>query len=132
MIDKKIKNEKDCIDYIVEVCEKNKHTEICGFVGYNGDSVVVRQCENIADDKVNHFAVSPVDYLLFQEDNDFLFLFHSHISGDEKPSEFDVVMSENCCLPFFIYSLNNKKSNIYMPKKHEVDVLMINRFKEYV
>lgn len=132
MTKEKIKNTKECIDRIVDLCEENRHNEICGFVGLKDEYFVVNKCENVAEDKTQHFAINPVDYLLFQEDHDFLFLFHSHIAGGEKPSQFDVVMSENSCLPFFIYSLSNKKSNIYIPKTHEVDVLIINRFKECI
>jgi proteasome lid subunit RPN8/RPN11 len=132
MIKENIKDEKECVKSIIQICEEKKHNEICGFVGLKNGKFVLQECENIADDKIRHFAINPVDYLLFQDQNEFLFLFHSHIAGDEKPSQFDVVMSENSCLPFFIYSLSNKKSNIYIPKTHEVDVLIINRFKESI
>ena len=132
MIKEKIKSEQECIEQIKDICEQNKHNEICGFVGIKDDYFVLQKCENIAEDKTKKFAINPVDYLIFQEENEFLFLFHSHIAGGEKPSQFDIIMSENSCLPFFIYSLNNKKSNIYVPKTHEVDVLIINRFKERI
>ena len=56
-------------------------------------------------------------------------VFHSHVKGNEKESEFDVKMSENCCQPFIIYSLNSKKINIYTPKLIEVDVNILNRIK---
>jgi len=56
-------------------------------------------------------------------------IFHSHIVGDESASEFDVKMSENCCQPFLIYSLNSKKINIYTPKNTEADVKILERIK---
>jgi len=56
-------------------------------------------------------------------------VFHSHILGDEKESEFDVKMSDNCCQPFLIYSLNTKKINIYTPKTIEADVNILERIK---
>jgi proteasome lid subunit RPN8/RPN11 len=56
-------------------------------------------------------------------------VFHSHISGDEKESEFDIKMADNCCQPFLIYSLNTKKINIYTPKTIESDVNILERVK---
>ena len=67
---------------------------------------------------------------MFKNDYDLIFVFHSHIIGDEKPSEFDIIMSENSCVPFLIHCTVNKKNNIYLPKNHETDVLTIDRFKE--
>ena len=124
------KNEADCIKKICEICSKTKSTEICGFVGKKDDVFVVEECKNVAEDKTNYFAIDPIDYLMFKNDYDLIFVFHSHIIGDEEPSEFDIIMSENSCVPFFIHCTVNKKNNIYLPKNHETDVLTIDRFKE--
>ena len=69
---------------------------------------------------------------MFKDNCKMVGVFHSHITGDESPSEFDVKMSENCCQPFIIYSLNSKKINIYTPKTSEVDVNILNRIKAAV
>ena len=47
----------------------------------------------------------------------------------ETESEFDMKMSDNCCQPFLIYSLNTKKINIYTPKTIEADVNILERIK---
>ena len=57
------------------------------------------------------------EYLVKEEDN---------ISSDPKSY---VKMSEGCCQPFLIYSLNSKKINIYTPQNPEGDVKVLERFK---
>ena len=56
-------------------------------------------------------------------------IFHSHISGNEEASEFDIKMADNCCQEFLIYSLNSKKINIYTPETIEADVSILERIK---
>jgi proteasome lid subunit RPN8/RPN11 len=69
---------------------------------------------------------------MFAENNDMLAVFHSHIVGDETPSEFDVKMAEACCVPFVIYSLNTKKFHIYEPSHSELNVKAFTRLKEHL
>ena len=70
--------------------------------------------------------------LLFKDDYAMVAIFHSHLVADEKESEFDIKMSDNCCQAFLIYSLNTKKINIYSPQNLEGDVNILERFKEIV
>ena len=39
-------------------------------------------------------------------------------------------MSENSCLPFFIYSLNTEKINIYTPKVSIAENTTLEKFKK--
>jgi proteasome lid subunit RPN8/RPN11 len=74
--------------------------------------------------------IDPLNYLLFKDKYDLLAIYHSHINTDAKPSEFDIKMSNNCCIPFLIYSIETKKFNLYEPQNLEIDVNTHNRFKE--
>lgn len=125
-------NEKQAINKIIQICESNTFVEVCGFLGYRNDSndFLVEEQENISEDPENYFLINPVNYLLFKDKVDEVIVFHSHINGDEKPSEFDVKVADNCCEPFLIYSLVSKKIHIYTPQNSEVDVSIIQRLKE--
>lgn len=122
----KVKNQ------IMEWSFKAPSIEICGFVGWNetNNCLVVEKGTNIAKDPRNFFTLNPVEYLNFKMKNQLVAIFHSHIIGDENPSEFDIRMSESCCAPFLIFGLNSKKFHLYVPQTPESDVKIINRFKE--
>ena len=125
------KTAKEALTVIKKLAHKNFKREICGFLGFDADKreYLVQLEQNIAEDPSNFFLINPLSFLLFKDDYEMIGVFHSHIKGDEKESEFDVKMSENCCQPFIIYSLNSKKINIYTPKLLEVDVNILNRIK---
>ncbi|HAW77378.1 MAG TPA: hypothetical protein DCW74_16800 [Alteromonas australica] len=117
---------------IKKIAEGNLRNEVCGFVGFDKvkrEHFVVKEAPNVAEDPVNFFLISPLDYLLFKEEYHLVGLFHSHLVGDEQPSEFDKKMAENCCNPFLIYSLNTQKINIYEPQNMECDVNILHRLK---
>ena len=125
------KTAKGALAIIKKLAHENFKKEICGFLGFDKDKreYLVQLEQNIAEDPSNFFLINPLSFLLFKDDYEMVGVFHSHIKGDEKESEFDVKMSENCCQPFIIYSLNSKKINIYTPKLLEVDVNILNRIK---
>jgi len=121
---------------IANFIKQNSHlccnNEICGFIGWDeqDQKFIVSVEENQAEDPRNFFMISPASYYQFANKYDMLSIFHSHIIGDEQPSEFDIKMSEACCLPFIIYSLNTKKFNIYEPNHKELNVKAFTRLKE--
>lgn len=119
-------------DFVVNACNEQVTQEVCGFIGYSGSEYVATVEKNDAVDPKNFFAINPVSYLMFAENNDMLAVFHSHAVGDETPSEFDVKMSEACCIPFVIYSLNTKKFHIYEPSQCELNVKAFARLKEHL
>ena len=125
------KREAKALGYIKEISHKNFTREICGFLGFDHKSncYVVQREENISPDPRTYFLINPLNYLLFKDQYDMVAIFHSHIVGNEEPSEFDVKMADNCCQPFLIYSLNTKKINIYTPKTIEADVNILERIK---
>ena len=128
------KDIQEILDYIKGVSHKNFKREICGFVGYAHEQgeYIAQHEENISPDPSSYFLINPLSYLLFKDKYEMVGIFHSHIIGDETESEFDVKMSDNCCQPFLIYSLNSKKINIYTPKTVEANVNILERIKEIV
>ena len=119
-------------DFVVNSCNEQTSQEVCGFIGYDGPEYVATVEKNDAVDPKNFFAINPVSYLMFAENNDMLAVFHSHIVGDETPSEFDVKMAEACCIPFVVYSLNSKKFHIYEPSHYELNVKAFARLKGHL
>ncbi|MDA9950173.1 Mov34/MPN/PAD-1 family protein [Candidatus Pelagibacter sp.] len=125
-------NIKEALQVIVDDSESNSFVEICGFLGFDREkeAYVVQIQKNVAEDPSKHFMIDPLDYLFFKEKYDLLAVYHSHINTDAEPSEFDVKMSNNCCIPFLIYSIETKKFDLYEPQNLETDVNTYNRFKE--
>ena len=128
------KNTKDALAVIKGHCSSNPFAEVCGFIGYDISSKkhVVQLENNCSNDPKNFFAVDALKYLLFKQKYLFGAIFHSHIIGDEKASEFDIKMSENCCIPFLIYGLNTDKFDIYKPKNSEYDIKLFKRIKSNI
>ena len=125
-------NLRKSLQDIVDQSESNIYIEICGFLGFDEekDKYVVQHQKNISEDPKNHFMIDPLDYLLFKEKYHLVAVYHSHINVDEKPSSFDIKMSDTCCIPFLIYSVETKKFDLYEPQNLEIDVNIHNRFKE--
>ena len=130
----KSKSINDIKDFIIQKSLKNFHTEICGFVGFEDSTnqFVATLEKNIATDPKSFFMMSPVKYLKFKNDYSLISIFHSHIVGDELPSEFDIKMSESCCLSFSIFSINSKKFHIYEPKNKDYDVNILQKVKDKI
>jgi proteasome lid subunit RPN8/RPN11 len=128
------KNIKDALAVIKNHCSSNPYTEVCGFIGYdqNLKKHVVQLEQNCSNDPRNFFAIDALRYLLFKQKYSFGAIFHSHVIGDEKASEFDIKMSENSCIPFLIYGLNTNKFDIYQPKNSEYDVKLFKRIESNI
>lgn len=125
-------NEKEALSKVKELCESNSYVEMCGYLGFDHKlkKFVVELHENISEQPDKFFMMDPLEYLMFKDKYEMVAVFHSHIEGNEKPSEFDIKMSENCCDPFLIYSLITKKVHIYEPKNITLDVSILNRIKD--
>lgn len=121
-------------DFIINHSAKNFNTEICGFIGFdeNNNEFVASLEKNESPDPKSFFLISPVNYLKFKNQYSMLSIFHSHIIGDENPSEFDIKMSESCCLSFTIFSLNSKKFHIYEPQNKDYNVKILQRIKDKI
>lgn len=121
-------------DFIMNHSCKNFHNEICGFIGFdeNEKCFIATVEKNESTDPKSFFIINPVAYLKFKNQYSLLSIFHSHIIGDENPSEFDIKMSESCCLAFTIFSINSKKFHIYEPKNSDYDVKILQRIKDKI
>ena len=130
----RFKDVEEALSSIINICKSSFRRELCGFLGYDHESheYLVQEEKNISPEPESHFLINPLNYLLFKDDYDMVAVFHSHVLGDEKESEFDVKMAETCCQAFLIYSLNTKKINIYTPKNLEGDVNILERVKELI
>lgn len=133
-MDKEIKN-KSIIkirDFIISHCINHIASEVCGLIGWDeAEKKYVASIEkNEAQDPQNFFLLNPAAFLKFKNSYSLLGVYHSHVVGDENPSEFDIKMSEACCVPFITYSLNTEKFYIYEPSHSESDVKLLARIKE--
>lgn len=119
-------------DFIVTHCINHVANEVCGLIGWDEreNKYVASIEKNEAQDPRNFFVLNPAAFLKFKNSYSLLGVYHSHIIGDESPSEFDIKMSEACCVPFIVYSLNTKKFHIYEPHNNDSDVKLFARIKE--
>lgn len=119
-------NLKNLIFFLKHESENNLLIEICGLVGLDKDkNFVYKHMKNKSKNPEIYFCIDAYDYLCFMKDYDLLFIFHSHVFGDESASEFDCKTSENCCYPFVIYSINSEKFSLYEPNYKSYDVNII-------
>ena len=95
---------------------KSRFCEICGlFVDKNGE-IELKLLQNKHPDPSKYFAIDPVDFLKTKKEGKVLAVFHSHLREDCGASDFDMINSENCCLPFVIYSVPQDKFGVFVPK----------------
>lgn len=124
---------RDLITFLRKESNCSLMAELCCLIGINQNkNIVYRQMQNRSKDPSNYFMIDPYDYLSFINNYTCLCIFHSHLVGDEKPSEFDKKTSENCCYPFLIYSIMAEKFHIYEPEYKDYDVNIIQRLKESI
>jgi len=128
------KDPRELLLKVSELAHSYLALEICGFVGFDkkNNNFILQMEQNEADEPSQYFMINPLNYLLFKAKYEMVAIFHSHIVGNEEPSEFDIKMAEISCQPFLIYSLNTKKTHIFTPQKTESDVKILNRIKALI
>ena len=125
------KNPKDLFIFLKKESEFSLIAELCSVIGIDdSDQIVYRQMQNRSKNPEQYFIIDPYDYLSFIKKYKPLAVFHSHLVGDEKPSDFDKKTSESCCLSFIIYSVCTENFHIYEPLYKDYDVNIIQRLKE--
>ncbi len=127
---KKFKTIKECLEEIASFCELSIVNEVCGLVGFSDGEYVFQEGKNIATDPRHNFVLDPLQYLVFKDAYKVITIFHSHVIGDEEPSDFDILMSENSRVPFTVYSLNTKKYYIYRPNNPETELELLEKFED--
>lgn len=116
-------NERDLLSFLRKRSESCLFSEICGLVGINKEKkIIYREMPNRSQKPEQIFIIDAYDYLNFISENEAFCVFHSHLHGDEEPSDFDIKTSENCCYLFLIYSINTEKFFLYEPKDKDYDV----------
>lgn len=124
---------KDLLSFLKEESECSLLAELCSMIGIDkNNKLIYKQMQNRSKDPESYFMIDPYDYLAFINKYSCLCVFHSHLIGDEKHSDFDQKTSENCCYPFLIYSVNTEKFHIYEPEYKDYDVNIIQRLKELI
>lgn len=132
-IDYKFKNLRELISFLKTESECSLLAELCCIVGIDEENnIIYKQMQNRSKDPLSYFMIDPYDYLCFLNKYKCLLIFHSHLLGDEKSSDFDEKTSENCCYPFLIYSVVTEKFFIYEPEYKDYDVNIIQRLKELI
>lgn len=108
--------------------------ELCGLVGVDevNNKLIYQKMKNRAQTPENYFMIDPYDYLSFIKKYKLLLIFHSHLLGDESPSEFDLKTSENSCVPFLIYSICTEKFSLYEPQYKDYDVNIIEGLRNLI
>lgn len=75
---------------IIKHSKSKEPQESCGFVVLMGNEKVFIPCENMAEDKENHFEITPEDYINASEKGEIVALVHSHPQGEPKLSQADL------------------------------------------
>jgi proteasome lid subunit RPN8/RPN11 len=126
-------NLREMLHFLKRESECSLLAELCSMIGVDeNNKFVYKQMQNRSKDPESYFMIDPYDYLAFINKFSCLCVFHSHLIGDEKHSDFDQKTSENCCYPFLIYSVNTEKFHVYEPEYKDYDVNIIQRLKELI
>jgi proteasome lid subunit RPN8/RPN11 len=119
---------KKILNFLKDYSNHYFNIESCGFVGINKKNQYVAQIvANRSSEPMHYFVIDPLDYLNFIEDNNILFVFHSHPQTDSSFSETDQTNCEAMCVPFLLYSVHSDKFSIYIPQNHKTDVNILNK-----
>jgi len=95
---KKIKSYSERFDY-----------ECCGIASTEKFHIL----KNISETKQENFLIAPKDYYDIIKNARIHFIWHSHVLGDERPSEIDIEYSSYFMYPSIIYSTISKKFSIF-------------------
>jgi proteasome lid subunit RPN8/RPN11 len=108
---------RDYYKKIIDLAEKKPNEEICGFVYLDRLlNPCITEEVNQSDDKVNSFYISPSRFL---EVENIIGVYHSHVKDSAKPSNLDLLNSEETGLPFLIYSNTDKDFWLNYPESYE-------------
>jgi proteasome lid subunit RPN8/RPN11 len=119
--------------YLKYESECSLFAELCSMIGLTKDKkFAYKQMQNRSKEPSAYFIIDPYDYLSFVKDHLPLCIFHSHLVGNEDPSEFDIKTSENCCFPFLIYSICSEKFSLYEPQYKDYDVTIIEGLRKII
>ena len=81
--------------------------EACGLIIYNNQKSCVIPCRNISTEPINHFILSPIDYLKACLKGKIEWLYHSHSQPDhnENLTHLDILNSNIHHRPMILYNM---------------------------
>lgn len=97
---------------ISSFAKRNENQEVCGVIVDIDEQKKFIECENIAHDKQNFFAIDSEVYINYNVK----MVVHSHCLGSANPSSTDRRCSNNLELPFLIYSTIDDNFCLYENK----------------
>lgn len=115
---------------IISECSKNISREICGFVIKTDNGFDVKPMDNKATQPEKEFYIPAQDFLYVKRNYEVVAIYHSHIIGDDQPSDYDLKTSDLICYPFVIFSIKNNTVHVHTPEELDVDIKIVNKLKE--
>ena len=110
---------------IIKHAESNPHEEVCGILIENKlKEVELVKMQNYSDDRENNFSIPPSEFIKHKIKNKIIGVYHSHTKTSSLPSKNDKQCSNECGLPYLIYSLRDKDFFLYFPKKYKSEELL--------
>ena len=113
---------------LINFSESSLGREVCGFILEEEGDLVLKKLEN----KSNHndlFIIEPIDFLQAKLSGKLVSIFHSHTTGSEKASKYDIKNAENCLYPYLIYALDTEKFYLFDKPYFERSKECVNKLK---
>lgn len=110
---------------IIAHAESNPLEEVCGILIENQiKEIELIKMENYSDDKGNNFSIPPSAFIKSKIKNKIIGVYHSHTKTSCLPSKNDKQCSNECGLPYLIYSIRDKDFFLYFPESYKSDELI--------
>lgn len=104
--------------------ETSPSREVCGFVVFEEEGFKLKKCRNYSP-VPEMFEVHPIDFLKAKNDKSLVAIFHTHIVGEPKLSDYDLICCKEIKIPYLVYSLEMNTFNLYYEDNFEVDLGVI-------
>ncbi len=106
---------------IIELSLLNPTEEICGFIQFENGKPYIFPCRNIAENKHEEFEIHKDDQMLSMYRGNILGVYHSHPTGNAF-SPADLEHSEELCIPYYLYVVENKTWHEYIPASYQIEL----------
>lgn len=117
--------------HIKEHSLKNKDKECCGIVYLDKcGKINTVETKNIHPEDSSFFEISIDDIAFVKNNYEILAIYHSHTNSSREPSNFDILNSEELCLPFYIYSVRDDNFYLYKPESQYKKTIIGRKFVE--
>lgn len=107
--------------------ESSPVKEVCGFVVYDEEFDIL-QSKNYSP-LPEMFEIHPADFLKIKKTGKLVAIFHTHVSGDAKLSEFDFKSAKQARIPYLIYSLDTNEFELFYESNFEIKEDVIEKLK---